>query len=224
MEMAETAPETSMLEDIPEPEQAQPETADLEPSELPDAVTSTAEDAVPLPAPPEVPAAPVPASPVQEAKKNPKPKPTPKAAPKPAPTAQAAAEGGAGGGTLSGEASPGGGQGPGRGGVGGGTGIGNPNALNAYAAKIRAKLNRYKKYPPAAAANKIGGVTTMVFTVNREGQVISSRMSKGSGQPMLDEEAMALVKRCSPFPPIPPELTQATITLTVPISFSPPRI
>ena len=194
-----------------------------EPSDLPEFVTSTAEEAAPLPPPP-------PIEEVREAKPAPKPRPAPKAAPKPAPEARPQAggvgggEGGAGGGALPGEARAGGGLGSGRGGVGGGTGIGNPNALNAYASKIRAKLNRYKKYPPEAASKRIGGAATVNFTVNRQGEVISSRLARSSGQAMLDEEAMALLRRCSPFPPMPEELPHNTLNLTVPISFSPPRI
>jgi protein TonB len=207
-------PETSLIEDILEPEpEVEPE---VETSDLPEAVTSTAEEAVPLPPPP-----------VQEAepKPKPKPKPAPKAAaPKPAPEAKAEPEtvGGAGGGALPGEAKAGGGVGSGRGGIGGGTGIGNPNALNAYAAKIRARLNLYKKYPLEAAASRIGGVVTVNFTVNRQGEVITSRLVKSSGHSILDQEAMALLRRCNPFPPIPKELTRDTLNLTVPINFNPP--
>lgn len=219
---------TSLVEATPELEQEQepeptpePET-EPEPSELPEVVTSTAEEAAPLPPPP-------PAEEAEKPEKPPKPKPKPKPAPqaaaqKPAPAPQSEAVGGAGGGALPGEAKAGGGIGSGRGGVGGGTGIGNPNALNAYAAQIRAKLNRYKKYPIEAAANMIGGVVTVNFTVNRQGEVISSRMVNSSGQSMLDQEAMALLRRCNPFPPMPEALTRNTLNLTVPINFNPPQI
>jgi protein TonB len=216
----EPVPATSLVEIPPEPEpEAEPEAAtEEEPTELPEVVTSTSEEAAPIPAPPAE------KEPEPEPKPKPKPKPKPPAAPKPAPPPQSATEGGAGGGALLGEPKAGGGVGDGRGGVGGGTGIGNPNALNAYAAKIRAKLNRFKKYPPAAVAGRIGGVVTMNFTVNRQGEVISSRMVKSSGQPILDQEAIALVKRCSPFPPMPNELPQSTLNLTVPINFNPPQM
>ena len=216
----EPAEAAEPIEPVPEPEaEAEPE-AEPEPSDLPETVTSTAEEAAPRPPP------------VREARPAPKPKPrpAPRAAPKPAPEAEAVAgglgggEGGAGGGALPGEAKAGGGIGTGRGGVGGGTGLGNPNALNAYAAQIRAKLNRYKKYPPEAAIRRIGGVATVNFTVNRQGEVISFRLARSSGQPMLDQEALALLKRCSPFPPMPEGLPPNTLNLTVPINFNPPQL
>jgi protein TonB len=220
-------PETVLVEETPEPapEPAETKLADTKPSDLPGVVTSTAEEAAPLP--PQPPAE-------EEAEPKPPPKPRPKPAPKPAepsppksaPAAQAEAGtvGGAGGGTLAGEAGTGGGIGTGRSGLGGGTGMGNPNALNAYTAQIRAKLNRFKKYPPAAVVNKITGMVTINFTVNRQGEVISSRVVRSSGHSILDEEAMALLRRCNPFPPIPKKVPQTTINLTVPINFSPPRI
>lgn len=214
-EPAETPPdpeEAAPEEKIPEETRPEPESEDPEPenSEQPELVTSTSEDAQPLPLPP------------AKEKDEPKPRPKPKA--KKAKADHKAVQSSGGGGTLKGdEVKPGGGLGSGRGGTGGGTGIGNPNALNAYASKIRSKLNRLKKYPPTAASKKVGGVVTVNFTVNRQGAVISSRMVKSSGNAALDQEAMALLKRCSPFPPMPKELSQNTLNLTVPISFKPPR-
>ena len=180
------------------PEQEPEPEPEPEPSEIPDIVTSTSETAAPAPAPP---------SAVEKAKPKPKPKPAP-------PKSEGV--------NPSGE--PGTGQtGVGQGGVGGGTGQGNPNAFNAYTSKIRAKLNRLKKYPPAMASKRLGGVVTINFTIDRGGNVISSRMAASSGQPVLDQEVMALLKRCSPFPAMPKELTQTTLNLTVPIQFQPPR-
>ncbi|MDR1044570.1 MAG: energy transducer TonB [Candidatus Adiutrix sp.] len=207
-------PETSPAEEIPAPEaETSPEPeAEPEPAELPETVTSQAEEA-----PPQAPPPPAPAAEVKKAKAR------AKAAREPAAKARSKSDGQAGGGALPGEAKAGGGLGQGRGGVGGGKGIGNPNALNAYASQIRAKLNRLKKYPPAAASRQIGGVVTVNFTVNRQGQVISSRMVRSSGQSILDQEAMALLRRCSPFPAMPKEMTLNSLNLTVPISFNPPR-
>jgi TonB family protein len=42
---------------------------------------------------------------------------------------------------------------------------------------------------------------------------------KSSGQPILDDEVPALVKRINPLPKFPDALTDSTITLTPPIQF-----
>ena len=186
-------PEPAAPEIAPPPE---PE-ATPEPEEAPKVIESVAEKAIESPPPP----------PPVKKKKTEKPKPKPKAS-----QAQAAT-----GVTTD---KPGGGAGEGQGGIGGGKGQGNPDALKAYMGKVRQKLARHKKYPRAAKSKGIEGVATINFTVNRQGEVINSRLAKSSGHQDLDDEVLALVKRISPLPPIPPEVPQATINLSVPIQFS----
>ncbi|MDR1084430.1 MAG: TonB family protein [Deltaproteobacteria bacterium] len=108
----------------------------------------------------------------------------------------------------------------GSGGVGGGAGRGNPDLMAAYKSQISRKLNRYKKYPPEAVAKQLNGVVRVYFRIDAQGQVSAARMTASSGQAALDQEAMALLKRCAPFPPIPKGLGLASLELNVPVSFS----
>ncbi|MDR0620351.1 MAG: energy transducer TonB [Deltaproteobacteria bacterium] len=124
---------------------------------------------------------------------------------------------GSGGGTGTGT---GGGEGTGRGGYGGGTGRGSRDALAAYKSRVRQKIVRYRKYPPSARNDRIEGTATMSFTLNRQGQVIASRLVRSSGFPVLDDEARALIQRVNPLPSFPKELTISTLELTVPIQFT----
>jgi protein TonB len=110
--------------------------------------------------------------------------------------------------------------GTGRGGIGGGQGQGNADLLGAYKSQISLRLNRYKKYPTDAMTRRLNGVAKVSFRVNAQGRVSAARLSASSGYPVLDEEALALLKRCSPFPPIPQGLGLASMELDVPISFS----
>lgn len=80
-----------------------------------------------------------------------------------------------------------------------------------------AHLNRYKRYPPGALSY---GTASIVFTINRSGQVLSSRLTASSGDHALDDEAVSLPRRASPVPPPPPGVGGATITLTVPVRFN----
>ena len=194
---AEPAPDIS-----PEPDF---EEVAEEPEEWPEIIESASEKAAPAPPPP------------PKEKPKPKPKEKPKApAPAAAKTgdASAANRGAAGSG---GEADD---LGAGRGGAGGGTGPGSKNALQAYSSQIRRRLERNKKYPPAAQSKRLTGVVTVSFTVNRNGSVSGARLVRSSGQSLLDDEVLALLRRVAPLPPIPPEVTQNSVTLTVPISFS----
>ena len=110
--------------------------------------------------------------------------------------------------------------GPGRGGEGGGTGQGTRDALKAYQSQVRRKLERNKKYPPAAQARRITGVATVSFTIHRSGTVSGVRLTSGSGHAILDDEVLALLARAAPLPPIPPEISSNTLSLAVPIRFS----
>ncbi|MDR1608832.1 MAG: energy transducer TonB [Deltaproteobacteria bacterium] len=108
----------------------------------------------------------------------------------------------------------------GSGGVGGGTGRGNPDLLSAYKSQISRRLNQYKKYPTAAMSRGLKGVVKVSFRVNANGRVSIARMVASSGFAVLDDEALALLKRCSPFPPIPKDLGLNDLDLSVPISFT----
>lgn len=110
--------------------------------------------------------------------------------------------------------------GAGKGGSGGGTGRGNPDVEKAYLAQIVKKLNRHKKYPSVARSKRLSGTVVVRFTINSQGRVVQSHMIKGSGFPALDQEAMALVQRVSPFKAIPEAMHKNTLSLTVPIRFS----
>ncbi|MDR0549148.1 MAG: energy transducer TonB [Deltaproteobacteria bacterium] len=110
--------------------------------------------------------------------------------------------------------------GPGRGGAGGGAGQGNPDLLGAYKGQISRRLNQFKKFPPAAMAKGLTGVAKVSFRINANGRVSMARLSASSGVPVLDDEALALLRRCSPFPPIPPALGLNVLELSVPISFT----
>jgi len=99
--------------------------------------------------------------------------------------------------------------------------------LSAIAAKAEATwhkslvahINRYKRYPAEARAHKIEGIVSVEFTLDRLGQIVSSRVTHSSGSPVLDEEAVTLLRRASPFPAPPQEVPPAGIHLTLPIRF-----
>jgi protein TonB len=80
-------------------------------------------------------------------------------------------------------------------------------------------LQRAKHYPDVARAREEQGTATVRFTIDRSGHVLSASLVRGSGSQSLDEEAVALVRRADPLPPVPAELAGSTLTLTVPVVF-----
>ena len=82
---------------------------------------------------------------------------------------------------------------------------------------LMAHLNRNKRYPSGATST---GTVTVAFTIDRSGRVLSSRLVRGSGDPVLDAEAVSLPRRASPVPAPPPNVGGGSVTLAVPIRFN----
>ena|GEM_PF-2717875 len=114
--------------------------------------------------------------------------------PAPSPTVSTGAENmggeaaGTGGGAL---ATPGtGGTGPG-GPSGGGSGV---------LAEIRKKIERAKRYPTLARQQEIEGSVRLSFSIEPTGEVTGLTLLGSSGSSILDQEALATVKRAAPLP------------------------
>ncbi len=90
----------------------------------------------------------------------------------------------------------------------------------SWRSRLLAHLNRNKRYPGEARARGEQGQPRVAFTIDRSGRVLGARLVGGSGSGTLDEEALAMVRRASPFPPPPPEVAGGPFTFTVPVNFS----
>ncbi|GEM_PF-4054873 len=72
---------------------------------------------------------------------------------------------------------------------------GNKTLLN-----IRNKIEQAKKYPPLARLRKIEGVVHVSFVIMPNGNLSEVKLLQSSGSPILDEEALATLRRAEPFP------------------------
>jgi len=82
---------------------------------------------------------------------------------------------------------------------------------------LMAHLNRHKRFPGGAAGT---GVATVAFSIDGSGRVLSSRLVRSSGDPVLDADAVSLPRRASPVPAPPPNVGGSVMTLAVPIRYS----
>jgi protein TonB len=89
---------------------------------------------------------------------------------------------------------------------------------NAYNALVFGHLQRFKRYPRGARGAH--GTVVVRFELNRKGDVIASRVTKSSGYRVLDEEALAILRRASPFPSFPAAKPGADDFWTAPIAFA----
>jgi periplasmic protein TonB len=90
-------------------------------------------------------------------------------------------------------------------------------ASNAYNALILGHLRRFIRYP--AAAHGARGIVTIRFTINRDGRVTETAVSKSSGNSVLDQEAIEILRRASPFPPFPAAKSGSDALYFAPINF-----
>jgi protein TonB len=91
--------------------------------------------------------------------------------------------------------------------------------LASWQTQLTHQLNRQKRMPAAMRSRRGHWVATVAFTVDRKGQVLASRLARGTGVPALDEEAIAVLKRVA-FPPVPDELPGETFEFTFPYNFN----
>jgi protein TonB len=93
------------------------------------------------------------------------------------------------------------------------------NLLPKWQKEISAILERNKRYPSEARANRQQGVAKIAFNMDRQGRVLSTRLVASSGSSALDQEALSLTQRTQ-FPPPPVVFSGGEITVTVPVRFS----
>lgn len=93
------------------------------------------------------------------------------------------------------------------------------NAVPTWQGTLRAHLERHKHYPSTAQLRRQQGVSTVRFTMTRDGKVTMARLERGAGYTLLDEEALALLERAQPLPAMPAEMPGDQVELVVPIQF-----
>jgi protein TonB len=96
------------------------------------------------------------------------------------------------------------------------SGVASSMSIATWRGSVMAHLNRLKRYPGGGA----GGTSSVAFTIDRAGRVLSARLIRSSGSAVLDQEAVALARRASPVPAPPANIGRGSITLTVPVRFS----
>jgi protein TonB len=98
-----------------------------------------------------------------------------------------------------------------------GIGRGRSDSDARYSAQVVAHLGRHQRYPSDARIRRIEGTVAVTFEVDGTGRVSFVKLDKSSGVAVLDAEAVAMVRRASPFPPPPDGQPKA---FAAPVSFS----
>lgn len=97
---------------------------------------------------------------------------------------------------------------------------GAPRVEPTWETRLVRHLQLYKRYPSGAQARSEEGVVLLAFSVDRDGHVLTRHIVQSSGHAELDNEVMEMIQRAQPLPAFPASMTQAQLSLTVPIRFS----
>lgn len=84
-----------------------------------------------------------------------------------------------------------------------GIGIGRAGTDTNYAGRVLAHLGRYRQFPADARSRGEHGRAMVTFSLDGGGHVTRVSLVRSSGFSSLDQEAQAMVRRASPFPPPP---------------------
>jgi len=88
-----------------------------------------------------------------------------------------------------------------------------------YFDMVRARIEKYKRYPQSAKVRDIEGQSTVYFLIEKNGKINSLKVVKKAVHTALDKAALEAVRDASPFPKPPPHLIKDNIPLILTIVF-----
>ncbi len=88
-----------------------------------------------------------------------------------------------------------------------------------YTDMIRQRIQEALIYPPQARKDALEGRPFVRFSINSSGELLSVELLRSSGYSVLDEEALAAIRRASPFPKIPESLNKSHLALALGLAF-----
>jgi TonB family protein len=89
----------------------------------------------------------------------------------------------------------------------------------SYGRKVNSHVQRYKRYPDAAARSGMKGSVKVSISIGGSGTLAAARVTASSGYPALDGEALATVRRAAPYPR-PPAAFGGTARLSLTLRYS----
>ena len=93
--------------------------------------------------------------------------------------------------------------------------------ISSYSGRVASHLQRRKRYPRAAARQRLSGSVRVQFTINNSGRVTGVQITNLAGDPIFREEVLAMVDRANPFPAIPANFNKSSMSFNVTIRFAP---
>lgn len=93
------------------------------------------------------------------------------------------------------------------------------NALSQYGSTLGRAIARHKSYPKIAQMRGWQGECLLDLKIDGSGNMLSVAIKVSSGHESLDNQALEMVRKASPFPAPPDALRGSSFNITVPVSF-----
>ena len=90
--------------------------------------------------------------------------------------------------------------------------------LESYSSLLANAIAKYKQYPKIAQMRGWQGTVIADLEIDSKGTVISIKIKKSSTYEVLDNEALEMIRKASPFPAPPESLRGKNFNVLVPIS------
>lgn len=94
-----------------------------------------------------------------------------------------------------------------------------PTARVRYEELLFAWMNRHKEYPMLAQRRGLEGRGSLRVRIGRDGRVLERALVTSTGQPVLDQAALDMVRRASPFPAVPEGYAGPSFEFVAPIEY-----
>ena len=93
------------------------------------------------------------------------------------------------------------------------------SALGEYGGQLGRAIAKHKSYPKIAQMRGWEGEVMLDLKIDENGNVISAKVRESSGHEALDNQALEMVRKASPFPTPPDALRSHTFNISVPVLF-----
>lgn len=93
-------------------------------------------------------------------------------------------------------------------------------ATAEYAILLKSWLQGHMHYPHEARLKGQQGTAVVTVVMTRDGRIKSKKLEQSSGFSTLDKEALEMVRRAAPLPPLPPEMTEMQLAVRIPVRFN----